>query len=365
MNDINKIQNNIKTDISRKTVYCETSFWNRYLEDFWSLYQDKNRRSEAEFFNYLLKAMSKCDIVFDKMMNFDNDEYGEDGNLKDLRRRATQGECSVWIEDEEHPFPLINNSMDESSAEQYYNSVILSSSEVSSDVIKRYGLIVINPSNWPESSYLFKDTGCSADGSIQGWSSLLTGIRDNCNSMVVIDNYIFNNTRQNLYEILKILLPDELDIKFHLNIYGKQKKRKNEKTGQEEPIPVSRLKRWLDDFLRKNKPNLNVETTIIEINDIPTQTEGPKLKIHDRIILTNNMWLECPSGFDLFIKKDVKGTNLIEINTKETKTYVLYPFMQNVSNHCESDYKNNLNAIYNRSDTLARKNRLFRFLEST
>ena len=52
--------------------------------------------------------------------------------------------------------------------------------------------------------------------------------------------------------------------------------------------------------------------------------------LHDRTIITNNVKIEVPGGFDLINKSDK--------TTKETKVSILHPGVQSCSDPCDGTY---------------------------
>lgn len=112
------------------------------------------------------------------------------------------------------------------------------------------------------------------------WQNVLRGIPQ-MNSLALLDRYIFANSDtidKNLFSILETLLPDNLNVSFHLTIITCN-------------VDVRRQYTELVNRLKRKRPNLNLKVSICKCSTP---------KFHDRCIITNNFFIRSSSGFDLF-----------------------------------------------------------------
>lgn len=216
---------------------------------------------------------------------------------------------------------------------------------------KKYGVINITSTNYPDFECLFKDNGeAIAKGEVYNWGFLRSKAKHNCNSLIIADNYILKkpSVKQNLLKILDFLLPDKLDdhVPFHFTIISTDK---NISWQWDEAIGV------LKGELKRLRPILKIEFEYLRVDE---------KKLHDRTIITNNIWISCGGGFDLFYydngkKKFVAG--------KSTTINIIYPFLQNFNNWVDDAYLNNLKDVKSVFEGVSKKkpkNRLLSFLET-
>ena len=171
--------------------------------------------------------------------------------------------------------------------------------EFCSGVEKKYGLVCsCNESMDVDIPRLFRFEimPLTKKGTIQSWDFLKQN-RYPSNSAVIADNYIFKKKDllcDNLYAILKNLLPSELDEEFHLTIFTR------------EVNDLESIWSLVYDSFLKNLP--------YKVNLSIGKASRGSLGLHDRDIITNYCWYHSGAGFTLFQKSD-KGTNVLH-NTK-------------------------------------------------
>jgi len=119
------------------------------------------------------------------------------------------------------------------------------------------------------------------------------------NSMIIVDNYILDDTNQisiNIGSLLDKLLPETTETVYHIFIYGMFKGTSKSKTESD----AQRRYDLINEEVKQRRPNLNHKLSILDTKDF-----------HDRIIVTNNVWIDCGAGFDLFKKgRACKRTNI-------------------------------------------------------
>ena len=141
------------------------------------------------------------------------------------------------------------------------------------------------------------------------------------NSMVIVDNYILDDTtkiKANLGSILDVLLPNELLVDYHILVFGILKGTKKSLTEKD----AERRYQLLNDEIKRIRPQLKYKLSIFNSSEF-----------HDRIIITNNVWIDCGGGFDLFNNgKACKRTNLrfafpFLINCAQSKSWINEAFV--------------------------------------
>lgn len=198
----------------------------------------------------------------------------------------------------------------------------------------------------------------------------------NCNSMIIADNYIFNDVDNNLYKILDLLLPQTSDITFHLTIFSAFYDEKDLNTGNiiTANDQINAKKTELEERIKgssnKNsnshsplRPFLNINIELF--NDVVDHTGIKKNKFfHKRLILTNQ-YVIISEKFNLFYKRfDNKTKRTISYAANESKISISYPLINDVD---EESYWINLKAA---RDCLFKiqlnsNNRLLRFFKGS
>ncbi|MBR6930510.1 MAG: hypothetical protein IKH61_09855 [Bacteroidales bacterium] len=230
--------------------------------------------------------------------DFDNASK-EDLYIKTIWKRSTDGRGKMELSQGSI------NKMCKGPAEMdvgMYNSLFLSESNHCEEA-KRVGVINICDKELFDHNELFSDQGDAIwQSQTTNWNEILqsTNVPHNCNSMIFVDNYIFNQTERNLYMILDALLPRKIETTFYLTIFS-------ENEGDE--VFFENKKRALKEKLQRIRPDLPMYIEVFENN---------KSDFHDRSIITNYMWVGIGSGFDLFRRQG---------SDKSTELHVVYPMI--------------------------------------
>lgn len=119
-------------------------------------------------------------------------------------------------------------------------------------------------------------------GRSAGWSFLLK-YKFPSNAVVIADNYILDkreNISENLFRLLEAILPEELDIEYHLTILT-----------QKVPSLSGRYE-LINSYLKKRYKY----PIILSIGRISSGIHD----LHDRNIISNYCWYNSVAGFDLF-----------------------------------------------------------------
>ena len=200
------------------------------------------------------------------------------------------------------------------------------SKDVCANAMKEYGIIVLCAENINNFKYLTFDQGVALQKTeLSNWNQCL-GRHEivPCNSLVLIDNYILNDSKsieENIRNIFNALIPKTLNEKlpFQLTVFTT--------LCNDRGIPynsASRLEQ-IQKILSELRPNINFNISIIKCS---------KDKFHDRTIITNNLFIGCGGGFDLF--KNGKAQ-------KTTTVCVFHPFLNNHTKWSRRAYSNVLN----------------------
>ena len=276
----------------RKQVFCELAFWDAFLESYKSFssqgLRDDNSKAWFDLYDFICRSSIHLDCDPKTLQK----AAEKDMLLARVWKSHTEGKTSIVFGDDGF------NKLQQKLARNLL-SVIFSAKDLSSST-SPYGIIDICPDregNFGSFCFLFKDNGVALrDGQEWNWEDLASKIRlKYSNSMVIIDNYIMKNERDNLFKILDILLPQRCAVQYDLTIIYLLEKRYNltledaKRLGKEKERKVQR-------FLNENRRDLNL---MIEFFGIP---QDNNTHFHDRTIITNNLWISSGAGFDLLTK---------------------------------------------------------------
>lgn len=189
------------------------------------------------------------------------------------------------------------------------------------------GVFVLNATMLKDLLFLYQDSGCAIpdpENKIKGWSflaplsSTYPGISVG-NSMIIVDNFILNkendNLKRNLLRILDLVLPKRLSIDgdYEISIFSHLNNTTEE----------SKCKYLIEEIktLRGGEYSIKVNIMNVQTSDF-----------HDRSIITNNVWIGCGHGFDIF-KQDNSTTQSTTVN-------VLFPFITTSVKWVDNAYSN-------------------------
>ncbi len=202
--------------------------------------------------------------------------------------------------------------------DSYLNSLFFSceSKEICKKVMEDYGVIVINTENMNNFKPLIFDQGVALrKDEVSCWNKCLE-MKNMipCNSLVIVDNYILNETdkiEENLTSIFDVLIPQKIDgrIHFHIAIFTT--------LCNDRGIPYNSKSRLelVHNILCKIRPGLHFTISIIKCS---------KDKFHDRTIITNNLYIGCGGGFDLFKKGKSQKTTTISFFNPFLNFYTIW-----------------------------------------
>ncbi len=173
-----------------------------------------------------------------------------------------------------------------------------------------------------------------------------------CNSLILIDPHILNETKyihSHIKHLLKNLLPESLNIPFHISIFSGIGK-----YNYDDASLGNSFFEEIDKMLHEIRPHLTFSFTLYQI---PIQGEG----WHDRFLITNNLLLEASGGFSVF------GRDRGEIIAKKDCNFHLYQPILNRNREIEDYYnwikkafeESQKNEAYHHKRFGTNKNRLF------
>lgn len=315
---------------SKKSVFCQLDF----LKSIFANNECKTLpANNVDFF----------DIVRDSIIYFDKseDEVKSLGKINPyvgrLIKMDANGECNIdWLDDELKLEDYINDYINTNGAYDFSPIIFVyqvkkqqkSNNNLCQKFSSQYGLMVYDQDSYKNIGMAFEDSGYAVKrNSTDSWSNLLGSRQFYGNSLVIIDDYLLNNTglyENNLYEILDVLLPCDISIPFYLTfIRGKSNM---EMASQYKKI-IERIKKLRPKYFNESS-DFN---GLIKINII----EDGNNVFHDRVILTNYCWISCGSGFDLY-NKSQKAKH-------STNVSILYPFIQHHVKWVKDSYLDFLN----------------------
>ena len=313
------------TENYRKTVYCEIQFLKECLSQInmsdtpnmikRRLWNSIENLLQSPYINLVLDISSDDfiseikDIEKKKIKAARKNENTQLGDFEELlwKLNYKQEESSLHIKCYGKDYISIDA---QNNAERLnMNAIYLTCKEtdICEDISHKYGISVLSSKKFDVNQLQFEDAGCAIakDEKNMNWLKILQGKCNICNAMIIVDNYILSDTNvldENLREILQALLPDTLsNIPFHLSVFTSDMKQ-NSKIRLE----------LLESIVKELRPNLECEISVFK--------NGTDV-FHDRTIITNNLWIGCGGGFDLFKKgKSDKMTVVNIVNPYLTDT---------------------------------------------
>ena len=316
----------------RKQVYCEFEFLKKY-RDSSSAFNILTDENAVQMWLNVGKFIRKSQIMIDiKEEQFEQKCKTLPEKLNIAKKRV-QGEC---VCSDTHGFEYVENVNNSSATRTKTTYLVKKSAGICSNYASKFGIVTLSPSYWSSeedakaNSYLFRNCGRSIEeGEYLTWADVLQSQHNlsNCNSMVIIDNYILKSL-DNLEEILNALLPGPIrgvtrEDKFYLTIITAQDRNG---TRNDENIYSQLVKKIKEEI----RPNLDFELDLYVEHNTSSNT------FHDRYILTNNVIIKSGGGFDLI--KNGKAT-------KQTEVSILHPGIQSINDACDDEYMGVINRV--------------------
>ncbi len=330
----------------QKNVYCEIDFLHFLSEEI-----NKTFSFDKRCFVELLSAIEQlllCKYV--KLhLNISEVQYYELIDSINTKQRHTlsffenilsriddqRNTINQKIERDGENFPDLADGLN--NQEIFLDGIYLTckSKEICTQAMNDYGIIAICPQNMNDYIPILQDQGFAIvkrKGYQYQWEKILENNLCGCNSMVIIDNYLISaidkttkdiKSKDNLLSILKTLIPKKSKHPFHIAIFTELPPNGFDK-GQKIDSVTERFKQ-IEAMLNDIRPDISF--TLIKCNG----------EFHDRVIITNNLWISCGVGFELFDKK------------RESKEYttinIIYPYLNKNIKWTSEAYANMIDAI--------------------
>ena len=212
----------------------------------------------------------------------------------------------MFCSDTNEAIPFVDLASDKLENETL-NAIFLTCNcvDICEHIMKKFGVLAICPENIKNFLPLCEDNSQVVDENSEGnWSVLFANVDKNwSNSIVIVDNYLLrpNYLESNVFPIIDYFIHDSVDapIKLEVTFFSSFKGANlNWKTFIYDRIST----RYGD----------KIVLSLFSISDT---------EFHDRVIVTNNLWIECGAGFDLY-----KMENGILKAQKFTTLHVVSPF---------------------------------------
>lgn len=179
-------------------------------------------------------------------------------------------------------------------SDKEYNACFLvdDQSEEIQKTVARWGVMCFSNTSFIRNASILSKVSASEYNIVQNetfsWQSIKEKLLPNlvCNSMLIIDPYIANNSLYNLPELFKEILPSQIPENFELTIITSTASDFSYKL--EEDI---RKGRWLPD-------SVNFQVIILDYTGFFSEERSEKL-FHDRSIMTNYYKIDSGKGFSL------------------------------------------------------------------
>lgn len=323
----------------RRTVYCQLDF----LKDFLSMRPlDITPSTESIRANYcwlsMFKFIWKSELVLDISEGQWKSECTKNKWMYWLWKSQTGGQAFLRFAG--NGFPNLENLdlTDDTELNAIYLTVFPKGRCMGFSA--RYGIVVMNAEMAMNCEHLFKDNGTAFPLPGKRWDFIqpLIGAAPpirNCNAMVIVDSYLFLNNydkdraaivrsyedkvKYNLIPILNEILPLCLTTEEPFQIFVF--------TGE---CPADERRKDLIDRIKEIRKGLSFEVTFFNCGH----------KFHDRTIFTNNLWIACGRGFDVFGEDDVEPRKF-----RSTNVNLIFPSFQTELEWADGSFENMMEDI--------------------
>lgn len=286
--------------MEKSRVYIEYSFWKQLVSDG----SIDGIRSFVEMFDLLSRSDVHMDVDAERLMAL----VAEDPQLMMLWKRHMSGQLSLELGTDARKNAILAGSVTD--IRDMMAVFLLDRSErFCREVAGRLGVMALNVGEVRRRRSYFDGDGIMVQRGKryeEFWMSFADKLRQVCHSLVVVDPYIVrdrNSVEVNLITLLDAVLPESLAMTFHLSLF----------VMTEDGRAGERLQASLASRLQGLRPDMAFEVTVYQITK--------RDRFHDRYLLSNNVFVECGAGFDLFNDQGFAG--------KDTKVDIVYPHTQN------------------------------------
>lgn len=347
----------------RRTVFCELEFLNGFAHKLYGPQTDDDEIIRIRSFFKFIKTSYLC-------LNITANEFNENVetdifNESTQSRRSENDQCREWnqllrkILNELYIANISNGTVIHTNAfsgsisqifddhskdfdKILFNAVYLTSLDRESceALSKQHGIFVFNIEMVETmfDEYQYFETTVTTINNVSDFN-FLNPFSHNCNSMIIVDRFIFRHNEvwlDNLRTILQKIIPNgRRNEPFYLTFVTQY------------PLPpvANNIAEFKDDIERKCK--LSVQNMINKIccrNWENTVRVFYTNRFHDRYIITNNMLLDIGKGFDWLFDRNAEGAPVM-FNGVSTAINFYPAFVRN--NKTRYEYWNLLSVIRN------------------
>lgn len=312
----------------KRTIYCEIDFLKKFGE---SIPQALSGREETlqQWLNvFELIKQSELEINTSKL-DFGHEAENNEFLKKNLKLFTDKGVKFV----EQHSCATVADRFVQKDSDAIVYMLNSASKAEGRVYGQQKGVIVLTSESWESQGYLFADNGCYVeknDENIQNWGVILKEKYRlfDCHSILIVDKYLLSCKldyfqdltkfkKTNIYAIFSALLPKSKPKNpLHISIITEDKNRPE--LNKEAKLKLDMIKKGIADL----RPQCEVEIELLYPHTSP---------FHDRTIITNNAWISCGAGFDLFNEGQKVSQN--------TTIQIIYPGMQNCIGWCDEAYE--------------------------
>jgi hypothetical protein len=301
----------------QKDIYCEISFLLTCLLKLEDAHFNFESYNDYGLWSSISKTLFSSNIKLHLDLRKKDFESEIENIDKERRKAARKGkdykmtfrekilfELDLKLRNQElhldmtEPNPLSHDFVFES--EKHYNGIYFTCADKDKcqKLMDEYGILVLCPENIMNYKKILTDQGVAIyKNNRNDWFSILHNKILPCNAMIIVDNYILNDTnlmKENLGQIIAAIKPQiNKNINFQISIFTTLRNDKKQ------DLPVDCRMEIIKSLIEGQ----NIDISIIKCNDI----------FHDRMILTNNQFIGSGYGFGLFMNKISKKTTTISI----------------------------------------------------
>ncbi len=315
--------------MTRKTIFLETAFWDEFSE----CTHDLNPFAEGndpvavidkiDCWNSIFSLFCRSSVFVDTSLQYLAQKAVDDPISRRLLKK--NGDGYYDLQESVDPFPNLDSDCEFECEGD--NSAIYFTKIDHRQGARNHGVINICSNSIWEQHNKFIDSGKSVSRDSEWTWRTMDILQENSNGIVLFDNYILKpsiNRRTkresceisyNLKELFRLMLPNACVEPFQISIFYYDDASDIIITNQRKELYYESI----SNFIRQQKPHLAFE---LELFPSYTDEVHNRKDFHDRVILTNNIWVSSEAGFDLLRYDTTSRTNSSAI--KSTKTHGLY-----------------------------------------
>lgn len=289
-----------------KTIYCELDFLRDFVRNIPLpdlLGDDEKYLSWKKMYQLLKNNI----VIFDRLLSEEELKELKGRKDTDVSSKALWTIVSMNFETS-NSFQLLRDNNFEDLSNDLLQSIYLMiiNQRKKLEISQATGILLLGKSDIAkyDSLYSIRNINLSvSDNKYRDWSEMdfPESIRIS-NSLIIVDNYILEDTKKfekNIYALLDVVLPFYTFVDYHISLFVEPKKYSESDMQLRYDKIVTKI--------QEIRPNLHFNLEIIDASN----------KFHDRKLITNNIYIRCGEGFDIFPIK------------KSTDVDIAFPFLDN------------------------------------